>query len=108
MRTVTIKQQQQMTKEIEEQLGNGRLNYLKVVNDYCYWMGWKKQSDAFCDEVFTSFYSVHRHTQRKHHKVLQSRSKAHQISNSVAYSDINVKKYDMAEAVHGCPSCDKS
>ncbi|CEG71008.1 hypothetical protein RMATCC62417_06805 [Rhizopus microsporus] len=41
MRTVTIKQQQQMTKEIEEQLGNGRLNYLKVVNDYCYWMGWK-------------------------------------------------------------------
>ncbi|PHZ08016.1 uncharacterized protein RHIMIDRAFT_79675 [Rhizopus microsporus ATCC 52813] len=31
MRTVTIKQQQQMTKEIEEQLGNGRFNYLRVV-----------------------------------------------------------------------------
>ena len=42
MRAVTIKQHQQMTKEIEEQLGNGRLNYLKVVNDYCYWMGWNR------------------------------------------------------------------
>ncbi|PHZ08466.1 uncharacterized protein RHIMIDRAFT_72764 [Rhizopus microsporus ATCC 52813] len=42
MRTVTIKQQQQMIKESEEQLRNGRLNYLEVVNDYCYWMGWNK------------------------------------------------------------------
>jgi hypothetical protein len=42
MRAVTIKQQQQMTKEIEEQLENGRLNYLKVVSDYCYWMDWNK------------------------------------------------------------------